>query len=94
MLVSVNKILPQWLFQKQKIKIAHMLAHVMHSWLWIGHKNRIYPHIYTNVCIMYKMYAFIIILVGCFYAYDSKNIPLGCTAMLVGTVSKPNKEPV
>lgn len=43
---------------------------------------------------MYKMYAFIIILVGCFYAYDSKNIPLGCTAMLVGTVSKPNKEPV
>lgn len=27
-LVSVNKILLQWLFQKQKIKLAHMLAHM------------------------------------------------------------------
>lgn len=81
-------------FRNRKSKLHICLHTCMHSWLWIGHKNRIYPHIFTNVCIMYKLHAFIIFLVGCFYAYDRKNIPSGCTAMLVGTVSKSNKEPV
>lgn len=64
-------------FINRKSKLHICLHTRVHSCLWLSYKNKIYPRTYTNVWIMYKLQTFIIFLVGCFYACDSKNIPYG-----------------